>query len=98
VFEPLGQATLATGERMELARVVGPDGAWAPRLGALLGHKPGVYRYHIEASLREPLGDLETAFYLGLVDGDPIAGGGAGRRGPCMSCWPRTWRAAATNS
>jgi GNAT superfamily N-acetyltransferase len=73
VFEPLGQATLATGERMELARVVGPDGAWAPRLGALLGHKPGVYRYHIEASLREPLGDLETAFYLGLVDGEPIA-------------------------
>ena len=72
MYTELGVARLKTGEPIRLGAVVAPDAEWAPRLRALLGHKPPVYLYHIERSLLEPLDDLETLYYVGDVDGVPV--------------------------
>jgi len=72
MYTHLGVATLKTGERMELGVVMGPDPEWAGRINALLGHKPGEYRYHIGEALLRPLDELETRFYVGHLDGQPI--------------------------
>jgi GNAT superfamily N-acetyltransferase len=53
--------------------VLAPDAAFAPLVRPLLGHKPSNFRWHIDAAF-EPgrIRDLETRFYLGLLDGRPI--------------------------
>src|SRR5207249_1997860 len=38
----------------------------------LLGHKGQPWQHHIQAALQEPLDDLETRFYVGLLDGRAI--------------------------
>jgi GNAT superfamily N-acetyltransferase len=55
-----------------LGVVEAPDATWAPRLRHLLGHKPPIYRYHIERSLTEPLDALQTLYYVGLVGEVPV--------------------------
>ena len=49
-----------------------PDPEWAAQVLSLLGHKGPEWRHHIEAALQEPLDDLQTLFYLGLVEGTAI--------------------------
>jgi predicted N-acetyltransferase YhbS len=72
VYTRLGEAVLKTGERMEIGVVECPDPAWAGQVAPLLGHKGPEWRHHIEAALREPLDELQTLFYLGLVEGRAI--------------------------
>lgn len=57
---------------MEIGVVECPDPVWAPRVAPLLGHKGPPWTSHIEAALQAPLDALETRFYLGLVEGQPI--------------------------
>jgi GNAT superfamily N-acetyltransferase len=58
---------------MEIGVVECPDSSWAGQVVPLLGHKGPEWRHHIEAALQEPLDDLETRFYLGLVERTAIA-------------------------
>jgi hypothetical protein len=73
VYRELGAARLTTGERLQLGVVRGPDAEWRARIAALLGHKPGHYRYHVEAALARPLDELDTRFYVGHLDGEPLS-------------------------
>jgi predicted N-acetyltransferase YhbS len=72
VYTRLGEAGLKTGERMEIGVVECPDPVWASQVAPLLGHKGPEWRHHIEAALREPLDELQTLYYLGLVEGAAI--------------------------
>ena len=81
---------LKTGERMEIGVVECPDPAWAGQVAPLLGHKGPEWRHHIEAALREPLDELQTLFYLGLVEGTAITTvmiAGARRAPPGAASW-----------
>ncbi len=73
MYMPLGEALLKSGERMQVGVVRGPDPDWKPALTAFLGHKGPVWRQHIAGALDGPLDSLETRFYVGQVDGKPIA-------------------------
>jgi GNAT superfamily N-acetyltransferase len=71
-YTRLGEVTLKTGEPMEVGVVECPEPSRAEQVASLLGHKGPEWRHHIDAALQEPLDDLETRFYLGLIDGIPI--------------------------
>ncbi|HVX46891.1 MAG TPA: GNAT family N-acetyltransferase [Mycobacteriales bacterium] len=71
MYRRLGSGTLKGTDPMEIGYVEGPDAAWMSRLVPFLGHKEPWYEYHIGQALSEPLDDLRTRFYLGLV-GDLI--------------------------
>ncbi|MGV3719731.1 MAG: GNAT family N-acetyltransferase, partial [Actinomycetota bacterium] len=73
MYIKLDEETLHSGERMEIGVVVGPDSDWLPRLTPFLGHKPDPYRDHIRRALEGPLDQLDTRFYVGVVDGRLIS-------------------------
>jgi GNAT superfamily N-acetyltransferase len=73
VYTRLGEATLKTGEHMEIGCVECPDPVWAARIESLLGHKGPPWRYHVEAAVRQPLDDLQTLFYLGTIGGTAVS-------------------------
>jgi GNAT superfamily N-acetyltransferase len=72
VYRRLGDAALTTGEKIELGVVEAPDAEWADRLVPFLIHKGGDWNYHVKAALTRPLDGLETRFYVGHLDGQPI--------------------------
>src|SRR4051812_35359799 len=67
VYTHLSSATLKTGERLVCGVVTAPDPEWAPRIEPFLAHKRPEWRYHIAQSLRQPLDQLETRFYVGTL-------------------------------
>lgn len=72
MYTHLGNVRLKTGEPMEIGVVECPDPEWAGQVLPLLGHKGYPWQVHIEAALREPLDELQTLFYLGLIEGVAI--------------------------
>lgn len=72
MYERYTTTRLKTGEEMEIGVVKAPDKEHADEITAFLGHKPGVFKWHIERSLSEPLDELETRFYVGKVEGKII--------------------------
>jgi hypothetical protein len=54
---------------MEVGVVLTPDEAHAEQIKPFLAHKMMPWNWHIERSLREPLDDLETRYYVGKLDG-----------------------------
>lgn len=72
MFRYLGAAQLASGEEFVLGVVEAPDPAWADQLVPFLAHKPSQFRFHIERALHEPLDDLHTRFYVGLLGGKVV--------------------------
>jgi hypothetical protein len=73
MYSKLDEAKLHSGECLEVGVVVGPDPEWLPRLAPFLGHKPDQYRDHIRRALVGPLEELDTRFYVGLVNGRLIS-------------------------
>ncbi len=73
MYERLGEAALKSGERLEIGLVTAPDGDLGPGIRALLGHKGPTWREHIRAALEGEADSLETRFYLGLLEGAPVA-------------------------
>jgi len=73
MYSKLDEELLRSGERMEIGVVAGPDAEWLPRLAPFLSHKPDQYRHHIRRALEGPLDELDTRFYVGVVDGKLIS-------------------------
>ena len=82
--EGLGTVELSGGERAELVLVMAPQEPDTLEVRSLLGHKGGVWEYHIDRALSGELEGLETRFYLAVVDGLAVSNvmtvewGGAG--------------------
>ncbi len=64
---------LATGELGEVREVIAPDADHRDTILTLLAHKGGVWENHLTAALDGRTDDLETRWYLGLVDGRAVA-------------------------
>lgn len=73
MYRRLGEVKLKTGESMEVGVVEAPDEEHAHGIISLLAHKPPVFKWHIERSLREKLDELETRFYIGKLGGEVVA-------------------------
>jgi hypothetical protein len=69
MYTKLADETLKASERLEVGVVLAPDEAHAGQIKPFLGHKQMPYKWHIEKSVHEPLGDLETRYYIGKVNG-----------------------------
>ncbi|HEV2472917.1 MAG TPA: hypothetical protein VGS41_09645 [Chthonomonadales bacterium] len=63
---------LKTGEALRIECIVAPDNARARLIELFLQHKPGPYRAHIRAALANECGDLETRFYIGLLNAELV--------------------------
>jgi GNAT superfamily N-acetyltransferase len=72
MYRFLGRVTLTSGEELELGVVEAPDPTWAEQIVPFLAHKGGHWAYHIRESLRAPLDDLDTRFYVGRMAGRVI--------------------------
>ena len=68
----LATETLKTGERLTIECVVPPERDREMQIRPFLGHKPANYRAHIEAALTGQCDDLETRFYIGLLNGEMV--------------------------
>lgn len=69
----LGEETLKSGEKLRVGCVLGPCLEYVERLVSFLGHKGGLWVWHIEKALKEPLEGLESRFYIGEI-GDTLVG------------------------
>jgi len=72
MYRRLGEGRLSTGEVFEIGVVEAPEAEWAERIVPFLLHKGGDWNFHIRTALAQPLGRLETRFYVGHRDGQPI--------------------------
>ncbi|MCC6441932.1 MAG: hypothetical protein IT210_00595 [Armatimonadetes bacterium] len=72
MYRHLADATLKTGETMQMGVIQGPEERFQGQIEPFLGHKGGLYHRHIELSMRQPLDRLETRFYIGAVGGNII--------------------------
>ncbi len=68
----LAEETLKTGESMTVECVVAPDAMREAQIRPFLGHKPSNYLAHIENALTGQCDELETRFYIGLVNGEMV--------------------------
>ena len=68
----LAEETLRTGERLTVECVVAPESTREAQIRPFLGHKSANYRAHIDAAFAGQCDDLETRFYIGLLDGEMV--------------------------
>jgi hypothetical protein len=73
MFQLLGTAKLKTGETLEIGVVTGSDDRFSEAIQELLAHKGDHWRAHIRAALARETGDLETRFYIGLLESQQVA-------------------------
>ncbi len=69
----LAVETLKTGEQLTIECVLPPETSREAQIRPFLAHKPPHYREHIETALAGGCDDLETRFYVGLLQ-DEIVG------------------------
>lgn len=72
MITPLATETLKTGELLAVECVQTPEPLREAQIRPFLGHKPANYRAHIEAALTGQCDDLETRFYIGLLNGEMV--------------------------
>lgn len=73
MFNSLASARLSTGETIDIGVVLAPDHQWQSQVIPFLGHKPGNFQWHLEmAFTNEKIPNLETRFYLALLEGEPV--------------------------
>src|ERR1041385_7049402 len=70
--ETLATETLKTGERMEVECVMPPEAERTEQIITFLAHKPPNYRGHIDRAFAGETDDLETRFYIGMLDGEMV--------------------------
>ena len=73
MYSPLATARLKTREEMEIGVVCAPDREYAEAIRHFLSHKPGDFKRHIDLCLAGGLEELETRFYVGLLNGQVIS-------------------------
>jgi len=69
---PLATETLRTGERLTIECILAPEPEREAQIRPFLGHKPANYRAHIDAAFAGKCDDLETRFYIGLLNGEMV--------------------------
>ena len=69
MYTEIATETLKTGETLNVVCVMPPEATYQAQIVPFLGHKPDNYRAHIDAAFAGQCDDLETRFYLGLLDG-----------------------------
>ena len=72
MFEPLGDVTLKSGERVSAAVIRGPDADWRERISRLLGHKGDIWRWQNTELLTHATG-VDAWFYVLHRAGAPLA-------------------------
>ena len=73
VYERLDVARTKDGAEIEIGLVTAPDLDLCNSILQLLSHKSPDTKYHLAAALDGKTGELETRFYLGMLDGQPVA-------------------------
>lgn len=68
----LAEVTLKSGETLQCLLVEEPEARWAQDIRELLVHKSAHVHWHIDRCVAGPLDDLETRFYLGVLDGRAV--------------------------
>lgn len=68
MYNILGNIILKTGQQMEVGVIVAPDDAHSNEIMQFLGHKPGIFKWHIEMCVQKSMDELETRFYVGKVE------------------------------
>jgi len=68
MYTELTVERLRSGEPMAVGVVLCPDQVWANRIIPFLWHKGGAWNAHIAGALNGEIRDLETRFYLGLLE------------------------------
>ena len=69
----LADVALKTGERLTIECVLAPEPTHAAQIRPFLAHKPPNYSAHIEAAFAGQCDELETRFYVGLLNGEIVA-------------------------
>ncbi len=67
MYSILGNTILKTGQQMEVGVISAPDESHSNEIMKFLGHKPGIFKWHIDMCVKESLDELETRFYVGKV-------------------------------
>ena len=73
MYTTFGSEVLKSGERLEVGVVTAPDAEFGDAIQRLLVHKGPEWALHMGATLRGETDMLETRFYVGLLDGAPVA-------------------------
>jgi len=73
VYTLIERITLKTNEKLDIALITGPEPRWKNPICSLLWHKGYPWTYHVEKALDGTIPDLDTRFYVGLLDGQPVA-------------------------
>src|ERR1051325_11454983 len=73
MYEKLDNAQIKTGESIEIGVVTTPEDRLLTGVEDLLAHKGDEWKTHIHAALSGETDALETRFYIGLLDGYPVA-------------------------
>ncbi len=73
MYTPIEKVTLKTNEELDIAIITGPEPEWKNRICSLLWHKGYPWTYHIEKALNGTIPDLDTRFYIGVVDSQAVA-------------------------
>src|SRR5690242_6632483 len=61
-----------TGEELTVMCISPPEPEWDSRIRPFLAHKPPHYREHVNLALSGRCDDLETRFYVGVLDGELV--------------------------
>ncbi|MCW3051010.1 MAG: hypothetical protein JWN14_180, partial [Chthonomonadales bacterium] len=68
----LATETLRTGERLTIECILAPEPDRETQIRPFLGHKPANYRAHIDGAFAGQCDELETRFYIGLLNGEMV--------------------------
>jgi len=72
VNEDLGAVHLRTGQEMVIRLVQTPGHTYREKILSYLAPTDEVWRWHLGLAFNEELDELETRFYLGMVDGNIV--------------------------
>ena len=73
MYTSLEHVAVKTGEKIEIGVVAGPDSDWKESIVSLLAHKGHPWTFHVEKALDGAIPDLETRFYLAILNGEAVA-------------------------
>jgi len=73
LYRVLSEATLRSGETVEIGLILSPDADHAEEIKPFLGHKGGNWNWHVARAVAEDLDGLQTRFYVAKLDGKIIA-------------------------
>jgi len=67
MYQKLAEVSLKSGECMEVGVIQAPDEQYTGKIEPFLGHKGGIWNWHIEECMQRSLDALETSFYIGQI-------------------------------